>query len=104
MGLPGPGTRRQAQTKGGRPPAGGIVEWLAALPARKGLRAATFDTVTGTGLFNGSAAKRIEKQLRRRSLDVIARQSFLVTATEGPLAAGETARAEQWAVSLLSAT
>jgi hypothetical protein len=100
MGLPGPGTRQQAQSKGGRTATSGVAEWLAALPALNGLRAAAFDTVTGTGFFNGSAARRIEKQLRRRSADVIARQSFLVDATSGPMADGEVARAERWAASL----
>jgi flavodoxin len=101
MGLPGPGTRRQAQNKGGRVPANGVAEWLATLPTSTGLRAAVFDTVTGTGFFNGSAAKKIEKQLRNRSFDVVARQSFLASAVDGPLAEGETTRAEQWATSLL---
>ncbi len=100
MGLPGSATRRQAEAKGGHPPATGVAEWLAALPDRPGLRAATFDTVTGTGFFSGSAAKRIEKELRRRAVNVASRQSFLVTATEGPLADGELARAEKWGAAL----
>lgn len=101
MGLPGPATRRQAESKGGRPPTSGVAEWLEALPLQKGLRAAAYDTVTGTGFFSGSAAKRIEKQLRHRSVDVIARESFLVSATDGPLADGEETRAEQWGAGLV---
>jgi flavorubredoxin len=100
MGLPGPASRRQAQTKGGRPPVIGVAEWLDALPSQQGRRAAAFDTVTGTGFFSGSAAKRIEKRLRDRSVNVIGRKSFLVSSTEGPPADGELVRAEQWGASL----
>lgn len=100
MGLPGPGSRRQAEAKGGRPPVTGVAEWLDALPGQQGRRAAAFDTVTGTGLFSGSAAKGIEKRLRRHALDVVARESFLVSSMEGPLADGELTRAEQWGASL----
>ncbi|MGW0432161.1 flavodoxin family protein [Micromonospora sp. NPDC003197] len=100
MGLPGPASRKQAATKGGHPAATGVAEWLDTLPATLGGRAATFDTVTGTGFFSGSAAKGIQKRLRRHQVDVIARESFVVTATEGPLADGELDRAERWAAAL----
>lgn len=100
MGLPGPGSRRQAETKGARPPASGVAEWLDALPAGRGGRAAAFDTVNGR--FSGSAAKRIEKRLRRHGVEVAARESFLVSSMEGPLADGELARAEQWGAALAS--
>lgn len=101
MGLPSANSRRQAQTKGGQAPATGVAEWLDTLPGRRGGRAAAFATVTGTGRFSGSAAKGIEKRLRRRSVDVVARENFLVGSTEGPLADGELARAEQWGASLI---
>jgi hypothetical protein len=100
MGLPSPASRRQAGEKGGQAPATGVVEWLEALPGDPGCRVAAFDTVTGTGFFSGSAAKAIEKRLRRRSVSVIDRQSFLVTSAQGPLADGEADRAEQWGASL----
>jgi flavorubredoxin len=100
MGLPAPASRRQAQEKGGRPSATGVAEWLDALPGDPGCRVAAFDTVTGKGFFSGSAAKAIEKRLRRRSVRVVARTSFLVTSTRGPLADGEVDRAEQWGASL----
>ncbi|MFE7659737.1 MULTISPECIES: flavodoxin family protein [Streptomyces] len=100
MGLPSPASRRQARDKGSQAPATGVAEWLEALPGDLGCRVAAFDTVTGTGFFSGSAAKAIEKRLRRRSVSVITRKSFLVTSTQGPLADGEVDRAEQWGASL----
>ncbi|MEV5988023.1 hypothetical protein AB0L85_23890 [Streptomyces sp. NPDC052051] len=100
MGIPSPASRRQAREKGGQAPATGVAEWLEALPGDPGCRVAAFDTVTGTGFFSGSAAKAIEKRLRRRSVSVSARKSFLVTSTQGPLADGELDRAEQWGASL----
>ncbi|MHB9858120.1 flavodoxin family protein [Streptomyces sp. YIM S03343] len=100
MGLPSPASRRQAQEKGGQAPATGVAEWLEALPGDPGCRVAAFDTVTGKGFFAGSAAKAIEKRLRRRSVSLITRESFLVTSTQGPPADGEVDRAEQWGASL----
>lgn len=100
MGLPSPASRRQAEAKGGRSPVTGVVEWLETLPPQQGRRAAAFDTVTGTGFFSGSAAKASAKRLRRRAADVVARESFLVSSTTGPLADGELTRAEQWGASL----
>ncbi|WP_448058549.1 flavodoxin family protein [Cellulomonas hominis] len=101
MGLPGPASRRQAEAAGGRPPVTGVGEWLAGLPRRRGGRAAAFSTVTGTGFFAGSAAKGIEKRLRRCAVEVVAREEFLVTGREGPLADGELARAERWGAGLV---
>ncbi|HNV14893.1 MAG: hypothetical protein IPI13_15120 [Actinomycetales bacterium] len=80
--------------------AAGVVEWLDALPRSLVDRAVAFDTVTGTGFFSGSAAKHIEKRLGRLGVTVLARSSFLVAATPGPLADGELARAEAWGASL----
>ncbi|MEU4159275.1 flavodoxin/nitric oxide synthase [Actinoplanes sp. NPDC026670] len=100
MGLPKPASRRQAHEKGGQASTTGVAELLEALPGDLVCRVAVFDTVTGTGFFAGSAAKAIEKRLRRRSVTVIARTSFLVTSTQGPLADGEVDRAEQWGASL----
>ncbi len=78
----------------------GVVEWPDALPRSLVDRAVAFDTVTGTGFFSGSAAKHIEKRLGRLGVTVLARSSFLVAATPGPLADGELARAEAWGASL----
>nr|BFE74710.1 hypothetical protein GCM10020092_080110 [Actinoplanes digitatis] len=88
--------RRKAATQ----PAIGVAEWLNALPGKQTCRGAAFDTVTGRGFFSGSAAKGIEKRLRRHGVDVVARESFLVNAMEGPSADGELARAERWGASL----
>lgn len=100
MGLPSASTRRQARAKGGAVVESGVAEWLGTLSGRSGPRTAVFDTVTGTGVFTGSAAKKMEKRLRRLGLDVVARESFLVGGVEGPLAEGELVRAEQWGTSL----
>ncbi len=102
MGLPGPASRRQAAAKGGNPAATGVAEWLDRLPIGFVGRAATFDTVTGNGFFSGSAAKGIKKRLRRHRVDVVAQESFVVTATEGPLADGELDCAELWGAALAS--
>ncbi|WEO78794.1 flavodoxin domain-containing protein [Cryobacterium sp. SO2] len=102
MGLPGPASRAQAAAKGGHPVSSGIAEWLELLPGQAGRRVATFDTVAGRGFFSGSAAKAIEKRLRRHSATVAGRESFLVGGTAGPLADGELARAELWGAALAS--
>jgi hypothetical protein len=100
MGLPGPGSRRQARDKGGNPGVTGVAEWLDALPRTLGGSAAVFDTVTGTGFFSGSAARGIGKRLRRHGVTIVARTSFLVGGTDGPLAEGELERAHAWGAEL----
>jgi len=100
MGLPGPASRAQAAAKGGRPVAIGVAEWLEALPGQAGRRVASFDTVAGRGFFSGSAAKAIEKRMRRQSIAFAGRESFLVSGTAGPLADDELARAEAWGTAL----
>lgn len=99
LGLPKPSTRQQAEERGGHPQDTGVAEWLDSLSQVPGRNAATFATVTG-GHFSGSAAKAIRKRMRRLSANVIAFQDFRVQGTEGPLADGELARAEQWGASL----
>lgn len=101
MGLPRPATRQQAKDKGGHPQASGIAEWLDALPRRQNRRAAAFATVTGGGFLSGSAAKGIEKRLRRLAVEVASREDFRVLGVEGPLADGELDRARQWGASLV---
>jgi flavorubredoxin len=101
MGLPGAASRRQAQSKGGRPPVSGVAEWLETLELPPGSRAAAFDTVTGTGFFSGSAAKKVAKILRRKHLEVISIESFLVGGTSGPPVEGELDRAGRWGASLV---
>ncbi|MGY4856418.1 flavodoxin family protein [Cryobacterium sp. AP23] len=102
MGLPGPVSRRQAAVKGGRAAVTGVAEWLDAVPAQPGVRGAAFDTVSSRGFFSGSAAKAIEKRLRRRAVVPAGRESFLVSGVTGPLGDDELARAEQWGVALAS--
>ncbi len=51
--------------------------------------------------LTGSAASKLEKQLQRLHVtQLTAPASFLVTATEGPLAVGELERAADWAKEL----
>ena len=67
------------------------------------LRAAAFDTGYRSRL-SGSAAKRIEKALRRSGCSIIAPASrFIVTGNEGPLAEGELDKAVAWAKGILEA-
>lgn len=60
---------------------------------------AAFDTrVNKPRLITGSAANSIAKQLRRLgATTLLPPECFLVTGTEGPLAAGELERAAEWA-------
>jgi len=101
MGLPGPASRAQAAAKGARPVVAGVAEWLEALPGQPGRRVAAFDTVAGRGFFSGSAAKVIEKRMRRQSI-FTGRESFLVRGMAGPLADDELARAHEWGIALAS--
>jgi hypothetical protein len=100
LGLPKPATRRQANAKGGHAEESGVSEWLDALSKLQGRRVAAFATVTG-GRFTGSAARAIAKKMRRHSADVVACEDFLVSGTQGPIADGELARAEQWGAALV---
>lgn len=98
-------------TRGFRPtPA--ITEFLAALPALQGVRAAAFDTrldaseikpsVFGWIVNRGGYAETaIAKQLAARGAALAAPGAgFIVLGTEGPLKDGELARAAEWAKSL----
>ncbi|MEV4805279.1 flavodoxin domain-containing protein [Nonomuraea sp. NPDC049421] len=80
----------------------GVREWLAALSTSSaGLCAAAFDTRVAKPRLPGSAARAITKRLRRVGVRVVVPpQSFYVTGTQGPLAAGELERARQWGESL----
>lgn len=65
--------------------------------ALSGVRAAAFDTGF-TSRFSGSAAKKIERALRRRGCTIVAPATrFFVKGTEGPLADGELEKAAAWA-------
>ena len=99
-----PSTRRDAREQGAT--AGvedqGIREWLAALPPNLQVPVATFDTrVLKVRNLPGSAAKAADKELRRHHRGrVVARRSFYVRDSSGPLADGELDRARAWGTEL----
>ncbi len=82
-------------------------------PGFRGLDVAAFDTrFRGSNLLMGSAAKRLAEWLRRDGASVVACESFYVGRIEPPagerrgpqhvaLEAGEEARAEAWAASVV---
>jgi hypothetical protein len=76
----------------------GMREWLEQLPSTLRLPVATFDTRAAKARhLPGSAAKAAGKELHRHHhADVIARESFFVDDTAGPLLEGELERAESW--------
>ncbi|GAA2852766.1 flavodoxin family protein [Nonomuraea rubra] len=82
----------------------GVREWLSALAtASSAVRSAAFDTRVAKPRVPGSAARGIARRLRRIGVRAVApAQSFYVTGTEGPLAAGELERARQWGQSLVA--
>jgi Flavodoxin len=81
---------------------GGIRELLAELPGDFRVPVATFDTrVARVRHLPGSAAKAAEKDLRHaHHAHVVARESFYVKDTPGPLLGGELDRAEAWGAEL----
>ena len=93
-------------TQGGRPTAS-IREWIQTLPDQT-LRAAAFDTRLSGGWLQrtaldlvGYAATHIEGALRKKGCIIIDdAQGFVVSAGEGPLAAGELERAAAWGATL----
>jgi hypothetical protein len=80
----------------------GLREWLATLEAGGHRPAATFDTrLDKPSWLVGSAARGAARgaagMLRRKGFRLAVRpESFYVTATKGPLAAGELLRARAW--------
>jgi hypothetical protein len=101
FGLSRPGTRQDAVRQGAvRQDAAkiGLREYLDAAPMLAGLAAAAFDTRVIRPFLPGSAARKADRQLRRLGCRMLASPvSFEVTGTAGPLAHGETGRAERWA-------
>jgi hypothetical protein len=72
----------------------GLRHWLRALPRDPGRKAAAFDTrLDRSPGMTGSAARGIAKRLRLHDYEVGCAQSYQVDDSEGPLAAGEFARA-----------
>lgn len=114
QGLSKPGSRSSAakQATDGLVSQGiGLREWLEKLPAAAAaVPAAAFDTrLNKSAWLTGSAARAAEKLLRKQHHPVAVKaESFLVTATPGPLIDGEVERARAWGeklgASLASAT
>ena len=79
-----------------------IREWLADLPDGKGRAAAAFATrLASPRLLTGSSAPGSARRLRRRGWSRIAPPaSFLVEATDGPLAPDQLIAARHWACTL----
>jgi hypothetical protein len=101
-------TRREAHAQGA--PGGGeergIRELLTQLPHHLPVAVATFDTrVAKARHLPGSAAKAAEKDLRQHHhARVVARESFFVEDSPGPLLPGELERAEAWGTQLAEAS
>lgn len=98
LGMSKPATRHEAAQQAGHPASvpPGVREWLESAPTGI-LWAAAFDTKIDKRWVPGSAARAIAKQLRRLgAVLVLDPESFRVTGTSGPLAAGELDRARRW--------
>lgn len=79
----------------------GLRSWLGELSPAVARHAAVFDTrLDKSPWMTGSAARRATQRLRRRGIEVVATQSFLVEGTEGPLEPGELDRAREWGAEL----
>jgi flavodoxin len=103
FGMSRPNTRNDAVRQGGSPAAAtiGVREWLDEQQPTSTARAAAFDTRIKKWFIPGSAAHSAGDVLRRRGFRLVAPpESFRVTGTTGPLAAGEEDRARQWGLSL----
>jgi hypothetical protein len=104
-----PQTRAEAVVKGAPrdDDAGGIREWLTALPAaRPGTQVATFDTrVEKVRHLPGSAARKAARVAGKHGYGVASPpESFYVLDTAGPLLDGELDRARAWGERLGRAT
>lgn len=80
----------------------GVRDWLHSLPKSTDQRPAAFDTRIDAKLAGG-AAYGIARRLRHHGYQVIAEpEGFYIESNgEGPLKAGETARARAWAAGLI---
>ncbi|GID91557.1 flavodoxin [Amorphoplanes digitatis] len=107
FGMSRPGTRADAARQDGARPgaaAVGLREYLDDAPMLPGIAAAAFDTKIDKPFLPGSAARRAHRRMRRLGCRMmLAPESFRVSGTPGPLAAGELERARRWAGSLASA-
>lgn len=105
FGLSSTSTRRSAaqQTTGPMMSTGiGLREWLDWVliddaPEGHRLEAAAFDTRVRHPRVPGSAAKRVQKRLRRLGRHIVVpTETFYVDGSLGPLMDGEQARAREW--------
>ena len=109
FGLSRASTRQDAATQADGPlvsPAGGLREWLGSLeePSSR-VAAAAFDTRIDKPRVPGSAARGVEKRLRRLGFRVVApAESFHVSGTKGPLVEGEVERARDWGKQVAAAS
>lgn len=86
-------------------PSEAMAKFLGTLRAQqlRGIQAVAFDTRV-RGRFQGNAAGKIERALRRAGAHMVAPpQPFCVTGKEGPLEAGELEKAAAWGRSLAGA-
>lgn len=75
----------------------GVREWLDGLPEGRGPAAAAFDTRLPASRYFGTAAGKIQKQLRRHGMAAVSTpHGFNVDGALGPLSDGELARARAW--------
>ena len=99
FGMTRPATRESAGQQGASSDLAegiGVREWLDGIGSAT-CRVATFDTRVHMMGLPGSAARGAEKRLGHSGARVLApAMSFWVTSTQGPLVAGEEARARQW--------
>ena len=97
-GLPTAATRAKACNQESASEASpGIGEWMETTALPTSTDAATFDTVISKGWLSGSAAKALAKALQRQQGRRTASiRSFVVTASKGPLAAGQENDARIW--------
>ena len=95
-----PGTRAEAIRQGADAPGRGGRPPRVAGRAARGPHSelvATFDTrADQVRHLPGSAARKASRQFDRLGYELIGRESFFVTASSGPLEAGELGRAEAW--------
>jgi Flavodoxin domain len=79
----------------------GLRTWLRELPNAAGARAASFDTrLDRSPWLTGLASHAIAHRLSHRGYEIVARESFLVAQSEGPLEPGELERARAWGAEL----
>ncbi len=101
LGMSRPGTREDAEKRGGQHLPTGIREWLAGSEPLH-VRAAAFDTHVRHPNVPGHASRKAGKVLRRLGADLVAApESFYVDDVDGPLLPGELERARAWGAELV---